>query len=694
MADENPAAFGTPSRDLEVRYYLDLLLRHRVLLAAMTAVGLVLGAVVAFMQTPEYRATAMLQLEPPTPAFLTVNEALVPGGYWQHADFYNTQFRVLQSPTLGRLAVERMKVGDRPPFAGSRDPGSLFVAHVSVEPVPESRLVIVAVTHTDPKEAALWANTLADVYIEQALASRVDAAQKAYQWLQDRLATTQASMKVAQRSLLESQGPDIIVAEGAPNAAASTMVKLSEDFTSLQSRRIGVESVLRQMTDMRSAGKSLETVPQVASDEIVRGLNAQTATLNLEVGRLLEKYKEGHPQVQRVRGQIEDVRKAKETRADQIIEGLGAELTQLRRQESELAAAMDRHRAQAAAQSQKATEYEILRKEAGSAAALYDVLLQKLKEADIAQSVRSNNITITDRALPPASPVRPKKSRIAMIGLVLGLSLGIGLVLLRDYLDDTFHTAEEIERYLHADVLAGVPRYASELGHAVVEAYQNLRTALLFARQGDSGHVVLVTGTAPGEGKTTTILNLASLLAASGERTLVVDCDLRRAQIHNRLGVSREPGLSDVFLHHSRAESLVRPTTTPNLFAITAGQLPPNPPAVLGRRDVGAFFESLRTSFDWVLVDSPPLASVTDGYLLARHADTVLLVIQFNRVDKRLVKRSLAALRKATSNVLGVVLNALDMKSERYGGYYYTYTPSGTEGVPPPQGGAAGQERE
>jgi capsular exopolysaccharide synthesis family protein len=260
-----------------------------------------------------------------------------------------------------------------------------------------------------------------------------------------------------------------------------------------------------------------------------------------------------------------------------------------------------------------------------------------------------------------------------LLGLLAGIGLGIGLVLLRDYLDDTFHGAEEIERYLHVDVLASVPRYTSELEYPVVEAYQSLRTALLFAQQGEGGQVVLITGTAPQEGKTTTLLNLAGLLAASGERTLVVDCDLRRAQIHHRLGLAREPGLSEVFLHHTEVETLVRPTRTPNLFALTAGQLPPNPPAVLGRRDVAPFFDRLRKSFDWILVDSPPLASVTDGLLLARHADVVLLVVQFNHVDKRLVKRSLAALRKASENFLGVVMNAVDMKSERYGGYYYYY---------------------
>ena len=687
MVAESTATQGAASRELEVRYYLDVAWRHRVFLAASALVGLTLGVVVAFLQTPQYRAAAMLQIEPPTPNFLTVSEALGPGGFWQNADFYNTQFRVLKSPTLGRLAVQRMKAAEAPPFVGSRDPGGVFMARISIEPVPESRLVVLAVMHPDPKEAALWANTLADVYIEQSLASRVDAAQQAYQWLQDRLATTQSTMRAAQEKLLKSQGPDVYVPEGATTASTSTIAKLSEDYMALQSRRIGVDAVLKQIAEMMAAGKSLETVPQVASDEIVRGLNAQTASLQAELGKLLEKFKEAHPQVQRVHQQLEDARKAKDARAQQITDGLRAELVQLQRQETDLKAAMDQYRAQAAAQSQKATEYEILRKEATSAAGLYDVLLQKLKEADIAQSVRSNNITITDRALPPATPLFPRKTRIALMGLLAGIGLGVGVVLLRDYFDDTFHGAEEIERYLHVDVLAAVPRYTSEMEHSVVEAYQSLRTALLFAQQGDGGQVVLVTGTAPEEGKTTTILNLARLMAASGERALVVDCDLRRAQIHHRLGVAREPGLSEVFLHHADVESLVRPTRTPNLFALTAGQLPPNPPAVLGRRDMGAFFDRLRKSFDWVLVDSPPLASVTDGLLLARHADVVLLVIQFSHVDKRLVKRSLAALRKASDNVLGVVLNALDMKTDRYGGYYYYYASraEGAERVPNPE---------
>ncbi len=230
---------------------------------------------------------------------------------------------------------------------------------------------------------------------------------------------------------------------------------------------------------------------------------------------------------------------------------------------------------------------------------------------------------------------------------------------------------EEVERYLHLDLLAAVPRYENEADSLATEAYQNLRTALLFARRDERGQVVLVTGTAPQEGKTTTIVNLARLLAGAGEKTVVVDCDLRRAQLHQRLGLAREPGFTDFFVRHEPVSALLRPASIANLFALTAGPLPPNPPALLARKALGGLLDDLRGEFDWVLIDSPPLASVTDALLLARHADIAVLVIQHNKVDKRLVKRAVAALRKVTPNLLGAVLNVVDVRARSYHYYYY-----------------------
>jgi len=200
---------------------------------------------------------------------------------------------------------------------------------------------------------------------------------------------------------------------------------------------------------------------------------------------------------------------------------------------------------------------------------------------------------------------------------------------------------------------------------------------LLFGRKSEAGQVVLITGTAPQEGKTTTLVNLAKLLSASGEKTLVLDFDLRRAQLHARLNLTREPGLTNFFAKHERIETLIRPTRVPNLFALTAGALPPNPPALLARKDMADFLEQLRRDFEWILLDSPPLASVTDALLLARHADMSVFVVQHNKVDKKLVKRNVAALRKATPNLLGAVINGVDVKTKGY--YYYYYQQDGAQ---------------
>ncbi len=555
------------------------------------------------------------------------------------------------------------------------------MAHVSIDPIPESRLVVVSVTHTDPKEAALWANTLAEAYIDQSIEQRVDSAKKAYQWLQERLAATLASMREAQGKLSKSyHSQDLFVPEGSVSAVTSSITKLNDDFISAQARRITIEAALKQVADMRTAGTSLDSVPQVASDGVVAGFNGQVASLTVDLSRLSEKFKEGHPEVQKVQAQIAQIKKAKDARASEIVAGLNAEYQQLRKRESELKAAIDGQKSQAALQSQKKTELETLQKEADSAKGLYEVLLQKLNETDIAASIRSNNATVVEKAGAPLSPVRPQKRKIAAMALLIGLALGVGLVLARDYFDNTLRDPEEVERYLHLDLLAAVPRYEQENIHLVTEAYQSLRTALIFGRKDDRGQVVLITGTAPQEGKTTTLVNIARLLAGSGEATVVLDCDLRRAQLHHRLGLPREPGFTDLFTKHED-QDLIQDTRIPNLFAITAGPPPPNPPAVLARKQVGDLLERLRQRYEWILIDSPPLASVTDALLLARHADMVLMVVQHNKVDKRLVKRNVAAIRKATPNLLGVVLNAVDAQTKGYGYYYYQHHDEATPGA-------------
>jgi succinoglycan biosynthesis transport protein ExoP len=698
-------------RDFEVRYYAELLWRRRILLAAVAVGGLSLGVLAGELQVPRYQARALLQVMPPNPTSLSVTDALVQtGNPMRDRQFFNTQLNVLRSRSVALKVVRKLKLAGPEPPAPASSPSSppgtkaqaddsppsdvpvappvvqpkdlespaeraavdQLLAALVVEPVPDTYVVEVRITHASAKDAALWANTLAKLYMDFSLEGRVEAAKTAYNWVTERLTDTEGSMQQAQDQLLNSmKGQDLFVPEGSVSAITTSITKLNEDHIQAQTRRIELEAQLGEFAEMRRRGRNLDAIPQVGNDAAVAQTNAKLQSMALDLARLREKYKEGHPEVQKVQVQMEQLRKDKTARISQIEESLKAEYRQLQRREVELQQAIDAHKSRAAEQSQKLAELDSLKKKADSASGLYAVLLQKLNETNIAASLQNDNLRILDHAVVPSHPVWPRKRQIALVSFLAGLLLGAGFVLLRDALDNTLKDADDVERHLHLELLAAIPRYGKEDATLATEAYQNLRTALLFSRRGEEGQVILITGTAPGEGKTTTLLNVAKLLSVSGEPAVVVDCDLRRANLHLRLGIPREPGFTDFFVHATEITGLVRTTRITNLHAIPAGPLPPNPPALLARPELGAALAQLKRQYRWVLVDSPPVAAVTDALLLARHADSTVLVVQQNKIDRAMVKRSLAALRKVTPNVIGAVLNAVDVKTKGYYGYGY-----------------------
>jgi len=673
LAAEPVPLEGGPERDFDVRYYLDLLWRRRILLAATAIGGLALGILGAELQAPRYQARSLLQVMPPNPTSLAVTDALVStGNPIRDRQFFNTQLNVLRSRSIAERVVERLKLADRPDFKEGGDPAGYFLRHLAVEPIPDTYVVEVRITDGNPKDAALWANTLSDIYMDYSLEGQVEAAERAYVWVNERLAETQTDMEEAQDKLLKSyQGQDLFVPEGSVSAITTSITKLNEDHIQAQSRRIDLEAQLGEFASMRRRGNEPDTIPQVGSDETVAQINARLQSLTLDLARLREKYKAGHPEVQKVQVQLEQLETDKQKRVTQIEGSLRAEYRQIQRRERELKQAIDGHKGRAAEQSRKLTELESLKKRADAAGGLYGVLLQKLNETNIAASLQNNNVRLLDRAVVPSRPVWPRKQRLALVSLLAGLALGAGWVLLRDALDNTIKDADDVERRLHLELLASIPRYGKDDTALATEAYQNLRTGLLFQRHGERGNVVLITGAAPGEGKTTTLLNLGRLLAAAGESTVLVDCDLRRANLHTRLDVPREPGLTDYFVRDVELSSLVRTTEHKNLAVLPAGRLPPSPPAILARPELETALDQLRRHFRWILVDSPPVAAVTDALLLAQQADSSVLVVQQNKVDRVVLKRAIASLRKVTPHLVGAVLNAVDVKSKAYYGYAY-----------------------
>ncbi len=405
----------------------------------------------------------------------------------------------------------------------------------------------------------------------------------------------------------------------------------------------------------------------------MKDLAKQRADIQVELMQLKNKYKEGHPEIKKRRTQIEQFEDAIAARAAKIVEGLEADYNQVLRRERELRATVNNQKQQSIEESRKAVQLDMLRGEAVSNKSLYEAILQKIKETDIASSLWNNNVSFVQAATVPTSPVSPQPTKNMILALVLGMACGCGLVLGRDYLDNTLKEQEDIETHLRAPCLAVVPRHDASNASIITESYRTLRTSLLFNRQRDQGNIILVTSSIPQEGKSTTAINMAKALAESGEPTLLVDFDLRRGCVHRELRLYREPGLADYCGRELKLDIIVQRTRFDNLEAVASGKLPPNPPALIGSPSVKKFLEECREHYTWIIVDTPPIASVTDSLLLSKLVDTVLLIVRYNMVNRKLARRCLNSLLRTEARLAGVVLNGVDPKQDSYHRYYGYY---------------------
>ena len=663
------------SGEFDLKYGLRLLWVGKSWIIVIALLGLGVGFLATFLQVPIYSARALVQIDPPGQNISQLSNPYPTSAfnYFDYRNYYNTQYRIIRSKSLGKRSVEKLDLADEPPFRDAKEPGRIFVSRVRVVPIPDTRLAQIVVEHEDPREAARWANTLAESYIEQNLASKIETTRNVYSWLQERLAAAEGDVKSSENSLYEyTKQQDLYVPTGGQSIGARTLTRLNEEATEAKTRRIEIESGLAQVDKLKQSGGTLDALPQIAADPLVQRLNISKADLEVERVQLKNRYKEGHPKVKKVVTQIEQLQDAINAQAEKIVAGMRADYQQLRRRERELLASINSQRKESIEDSRKTVQLEMLQREALSNKSLYEAILQKIKETDVASSLRENNVSIVERASVPVIPIRPQPTKTLTIALVLGLLSGCGLILLRDYLDNTLKAQDDVERHLHADCLAIVPKHDAASESIITEAYRTLRTSLLFTREREHGNMILVTSSIPQEGKSTTAVNLAKALAESGDETLVVDFDLRRSSIHAHLRLYREPGLADYCTRDLKLDVVTQSTREPHLSAVTSGKIPPNPPALIGSLAVKRFLEECRERFTWIIVDAPPIVSVTDPLLLAKVSDLVLMVVRAHQVDRKLVKRSLMALKRTGARFAGIVLNGVDPKQDSYH-YYYSY---------------------
>ena len=552
----------------------------------------------------------------------------------------------------------------------------------------------------DPQLAALVANTHVQNYIEQNFRSKYDATTQASKFLSGELEELRIKVETSENARIAYERQNQIwQIDEKQNITTQTMGDLNKAVTDAQTTLTTKEAVYRMATS-----GNVELLPEVRNSPVIQDLLKRQSALNDSYADALNQYGPNFPKVQRLAEQKKETDEEMARALKTMVSSIEEDYKTARQHLELLQEALDRQKVEANDLAEKLVQYHILEHDAESYKLLYDGLLQKLKEAGITAGLRSSNIRVVDPALVPTSPSRPQKARNILLSVLVGLVGGIGLAIFREYLDNTVKSPDDVEALTGLASLAVVPSLPNSIIHQgrlsrlakknapqsvsgprvelisyttpksqISEAFRALRTSLLLSQAEHPPQVILVTSALPREGKTTAAVNLAVTLAQLGDRTLLIDADLRKPGVRRALNltIGKEAGLSSYLAGVSSLDEVVVPhPTINNLAAMTTGPVPPNPADLLSSHLIREVIAELRLRFKFIVIDSPPVMAATDAVILSVVTDGVLVVVRSGETPKEAFTRTCDLLKAVKSRLLGVVLNGVDSSAPDY---YYSY---------------------
>jgi len=653
--------------------------RWTVLAVFVAVFGIV--ALATFLSTPVYRAEATVEIQARSKRIAPVADVTSLGvsdfSWFAEERYFNTQFEIIKSRAVAERVFEKSDLYEHPSFTGRSDPLERFIRMVSVEPKADTGIVRVSMEGTDPKEVTRWVNLLVEAYVDRNLELAVGDTRRAMNALLQEMDPLRARLQQTEEARFDyAEKSSLYVPEDNARSIDERLKQLEKQQTEARLKRLELEAVFNKIEEIRRDGGSYLSLPQVNSNPTIRSLNEEYISLEKELNRLMVSFRSSHPRAVEKRSELDKIRQKIEEESAQIINAVRTDYALNRDREASLAREIARSREESLRTRQKASSYQTLASDATETRRLFDLFNSRVKEISLNSELLSNNLRVLDRAVVPRAPVKPNKAGNLLVGVFLGLALGAGAAFFLDYLDNTVKSGEEVERLLGLNTLAVIPRASEETANATREALQTLRTSLLFSGRNRTDRVLLLTSTGAREGKTTTTVSLARTLAAAGDKVCVVDCDLRRPMLQNHFNLRRHHGLTNFLVSNDEAawREYVKATDAPGVYAITSGPLPPNPPQVFGSERYIRLLQTLKTNYDWVLVDSPPVGTLTDSIILSSLVDMVVLVIRYQQTDRDVIRRAVAGLRNVGANLVGAVLNDVDPERSHYKSYYdYDY---------------------
>lgn len=680
-------------------------------------------------QPKVYQATGTILFDPNPPRPLgTAVETVVDmgaGNYWNNQEYYSTQYKVIQSLRVALGVVQRLGLHHDPAFVASLPKGAplpenfepvepevaagIVRGRLTVEPVRESRLTILRYEDTDPERAQRILSTLIDVYIEQNLDDALSSTGAAVDWLRDQLDKLRAELEASEMALHEYKLKNNILSiafDDRSNMLKEEVRQLNDVLTSVRAKRQEVLARSRELSKIQTDDPLHLPATELLESHVLQDLRRLYSEAVSDRDGLLGQGKgKNHPDVLAAEARVSATRKALLAEVENIQGAVKRQLAQLEHQEAGLLSLLEKAKRQALDLNLLEIEYNRLNRSKENNEKLYQLVLERTKESDLAQMMRVNNIRVLDRPLVPRGPIRPRVFLNIALGLFFGAIAGVGAASLRAFLDRTLKTPDDVERELGLPFLGLIPEIdenakrptgtrnrrsrRAELVHnrelivhehptsGIAEASRAIRTNLLFMSPDEPYRTLLVTSASPSEGKTTVACCVAIAMAQAGQRVVLVDCDLRRPRLHRIFNRDPQLGVTSALLDPAVLNKQALATEIPNLSVLPAGPIPPNPSEILHSDKFRELLDELRRNYDRVIIDSPPVVAVTDAAILSTIVDGTMLVVRAFKTHFDVARQGVRALSDVGAKLAGTVLNSVDLDRHEYKYYHYYYHKEG-----------------
>ncbi len=599
--------------------------------------------------------------------------------------FLRTQFEILQSKPILKEVINRLNLQSEWGKAGDKLP--LDVAHkilknsISVFQQRDTSLIVISAKRDDPKEAAKIANELAEVYRD----SRLDLASKDARGAIDKIAEALKEQRTrvdeaeqVVEDLRKKYGIAEISGEGSVDAKNMRLQQLEGARLAAQQEMINKDGSLKILEDLDDEGL-IEQASYLTFDQLVMTTIQQLQDTDIQLSSLEADFGENHPEVVRVKSQMKKLENTLSQRISALRNGLKTEYLLAKNMFNVLDKELEKERSSSIeSMGAEVRPFRNAQTDLDSERFIYNQLNAKLRQEIITLQVPRNPVDIIDVAEPNNRPVSPNLFMNVLLSIFVGLGAGVGLAYFIEYLDTSIKTADDVERLLGLPVLGLIPQKVRPLieegpdsEHA--EAYRVLRTNLAFSEGGSHRGAFCVLSGGAGEGKSTTVFNMAYVCAQQGEKVLLVDADLRRPVQHTILGVSNRFGLTNVLLRDVPVEEAIKATSVPNLDFLPSGRLPRTSLGVLDPTRIGELITSLKSKYDVVLIDTPPLVGISDSSIIAKETDGAILVVQYRKYPRDMLIKAKQMMETLGVNAIGAVLNNINIMRDDYYYYYHSY---------------------